>query len=79
MPGLARKLLIFAALDGLVIQQRGGPSTKIAYKDNSITQVSKDATHSESSGKTFEAFGLVGKLAHKPRYDLWLVANFAVE
>ncbi|KAH9220887.1 SacI homology domain-containing protein [Leptodontidium sp. 2 PMI_412] len=62
MPGLARKLLIFAALDGLVIQQRGGPSTKIAYKDNSITQVSKDATHSESSGKTFEAFGLVGLL-----------------
>ncbi|KAH7356921.1 SacI homology domain-containing protein [Rhexocercosporidium sp. MPI-PUGE-AT-0058] len=62
MPGLARKLLIFAAVDGLIVQQRGGPATKIAYEDNCITQVSKDGSQAESSGTTFEAFGLVGLL-----------------
>ncbi|KAL2073444.1 hypothetical protein VTL71DRAFT_10768 [Oculimacula yallundae] len=61
MPGLARKLLIVAAADGLVIDQRGRSATKISYKDQTITQVSKD--HSpDGSRKTFEAFGIVGLL-----------------
>ncbi|CZT08868.1 hypothetical protein WAI453_006048 [Rhynchosporium graminicola] len=61
MPGLARKLLISAAADGLIIDQRGRSATKIAYQDKSITQVSKDYS-TEVTGKTFEAFGIVGLL-----------------
>jgi hypothetical protein len=61
MPGLYRKILIFAAIDGIIIQpleQKGQRSglVKIAYKDKSIASV-KDA---EGSGKGFEAFGVVG-------------------
>lgn len=66
MPGLARKLLIFAAVDGLVLQplgrgQRPAP-TKIAYKDNTIGPVLKDGGEGDGAGKSFEAFGIVGKL-----------------
>lgn len=79
MPGLARKLLIFAAVDGIYIEQRGRPATKIAYKDNSITQISKDVSHAESSGKNFEAFGIVGRLANSFCCDFWGGANCAFE
>ena len=73
MPGLARKLLIFAALDGLVLQpltqkgQRPSPAAKIAYNDheNIIKPVlSEGAEDGEEDGKCFEAFGVVGKLLH---------------
>ncbi|KAF7925288.1 hypothetical protein BELL_0243g00110 [Botrytis elliptica] len=69
MPGLARKLLIFAAIDGLILQptapkgQRPAPSTKITYKDKHIGQVSSDSRDVEGSpAKSFEAFGIVGLL-----------------
>jgi hypothetical protein len=64
MPGLVRKLLIFAAVDGLVLQplaqkgQRPAPSVKIAYKDASIGPALGD-THNGEHG--FEAFGIVGQ------------------
>jgi hypothetical protein len=67
MPGLVRKVLIFAAVDGLVLQplaqrgQRNGPSTKISYKDNNIGPVLKDEGECEKPGKSFEAFGIVGE------------------
>jgi hypothetical protein len=66
MPGLTRKLLIFAAVDGLVLQplgrgQRPTP-TKIAYKDNKIGAALKDGEEGDEAGKSFEAFGIVGKL-----------------
>lgn len=67
MPGLVRKLLIFAAIDGLILQptapkgQRPAPATKIAYKDKHIGPVSSDLQDLEgSSAKSFEAFGIVG-------------------
>ncbi|KAI1350899.1 SacI homology domain-containing protein [Xylaria sp. FL0043] len=71
MPGLARKLLIFAAVDGLVIQplatkgQARTPATpvKIRYGDAVVTSVQRDqATASESARpkSSFEAFGIVG-------------------
>lgn len=65
MPGLARKILIFAAVDGLVLQpvaqrgQRSPSATKIGYKDNYIGPVAKAEG---SDGKGFEAFGIVGLL-----------------
>lgn len=69
MPGLVRKVLIFAAVDGLVLQplaqrgQRPAPAANIAYKDNSIGPVLKDEGEGESPGKGFEAFGIVGMYA----------------
>lgn len=68
MPGLARKILIFAAVDGLILQplsqkgQRPATSAKIGYNDHHIAPVSKDggAEETENTGKSFEAFGIVG-------------------
>ncbi|KAG9242217.1 SacI homology domain-containing protein, partial [Calycina marina] len=67
MPGLVRKLLIFSAVDGLVLQplekgHRPSPTTKIAYRDNAIIQVTKSDPGSEKLGNSFEAFGVVGLL-----------------
>ncbi|KAH8687230.1 SacI homology domain-containing protein [Tricladium varicosporioides] len=67
MPGLVRKLLIFAAVDGLVLQpvaQKGQrvPAAKIAYNDNIIGPALKQNVEGENSGKGFEAFGIVGLL-----------------
>lgn len=63
MPGLVRKLVIFAAVDGLVLQplgQRPAPAAKISYKDNSIVPVLNDGESEAGLGKSFEAFGIVG-------------------
>ena len=66
-PSLARKVLIYAAVDGLVLQplgQRGQRpvfATKITYKDNNIGPALKHGGEVEEPGKGFEAFGVVGK------------------
>lgn len=71
MPGLVRKLLIFAAVDGLILQplspaqSRTNPGVKIAYKDNAISSTGKDGKDEEEregkeSAKGFEAWGVVG-------------------
>ncbi|CAL3972708.1 unnamed protein product [Diplocarpon coronariae] len=62
MSGLARRVLVLAAVDGLILEQRGKPATKITYKDSKILQVAKDGGHGEGTGKSFEAYGLVGLL-----------------
>lgn len=73
MPSLVRKLLILAAVDGLVLQplapkgQRPAPAAKIAYndEDNNIESVVSHGVDNEGDGdgegKYFEAFGVVGK------------------
>jgi hypothetical protein len=69
MPGPVRKVLIFATVDGLVLQplaqkgQRPAPPAKIAYKDNAVGPALKDETRAGGNGKSFEAFGVVGKLS----------------
>jgi len=65
MPGLVRKLLIFAAVDGVILQpiergQRPAPTTKIAYRDNGISQILKNEFESAKRGNSFEAFGIIG-------------------
>ncbi len=66
-PSLVRKVLIYAAIDGLVLQplgqrgQRPVSATKITYKDNNIVPASKHGGEGEEPGKSFEAFGIVGK------------------
>lgn len=70
MPSLARKVLIAAAVDGLIIQplavkkeQRPSPPVKIRYGDSSIAFVSRDALpDTDKPNSSFEAFGIVGML-----------------
>ncbi|KAK7744515.1 hypothetical protein SLS53_003400 [Cytospora paraplurivora] len=67
MPSLARKVLIAAAVDGLIVQplavkkeQRPSP-VKIRYGDAAITFVPRDALpDTEKPHSSFEAFGIVG-------------------
>ena len=84
-PGLARKLLVTAAIDGLVLQplgqrgQRPSPAAKITYKDNNIGSVSKDGGESGEGTKSFEAFGVVGKPEEAlsvPRLNLRQTCHF---
>jgi hypothetical protein len=70
MPGLARKIVICAAVDGLVLQplnskkgERLSPVVGIAYGDGSVAPVPRDSVPDLSSpNSSFEAFGIVGSL-----------------
>ncbi|KAJ5901676.1 hypothetical protein N7495_002204 [Penicillium taxi] len=76
MPGLLRKLVIVAAVDGLILHAHGinGPrhsngsnndasSIKINYKTHKITALSSATTESLESGESLDAYGLVGFLS----------------
>jgi hypothetical protein len=68
MPGLVRKLLIFAAVDGLILQpappRNHKPATdqaiKIAYKGNAIEPLLKDRRQEDTANETLETHGIVG-------------------
>ncbi|KAI3326715.1 Syja_N domain-containing protein [Xylariaceae sp. AK1471] len=70
MPGLARKLLICAAVDGLLIQplatkgqQRTPAPVKVKYGDATVSLAPRDqATTPDSTSpkSSFEAFGIIG-------------------
>jgi len=67
--GLVRKLIICAAIDGLVIQplsskgQRPSQPAQIRYGDTTLSPVTRDlATDLERPNSSFEAFGVVGTL-----------------
>ncbi|KAK7750904.1 hypothetical protein SLS62_007167 [Diatrype stigma] len=75
MPSLARKLLICAAVDGLVIQplatkgqqaqaqqQRPSQPVKIKYGDGAVSSTPRDQVPDVASkpGSSFEAFGIIG-------------------
>ncbi|CAK7219067.1 hypothetical protein SBRCBS47491_003718 [Sporothrix bragantina] len=68
MPGLARKVLICAAVDGLVIHplshkkdQRPAASVKIRYGDAVLSTTLRDLTaEAAKPSPSFEAFGIVG-------------------
>ncbi|KEY73736.1 hypothetical protein S7711_06312 [Stachybotrys chartarum IBT 7711] len=67
MPGLARKIIICAAVDGLVIQplsskgQKPFQPIKIRYSDAAVSNVSRAQVPDTSKPDTsFEAFGVVG-------------------
>ncbi|KAK8177840.1 SacI homology domain-containing protein [Phyllosticta citrichinensis] len=69
MPGLVRKLLIFAAVDGLILQpappRDRPPSTqqaiKIDYKGN-VSPLLKDRRQEDTTSISLEAHGVVGLL-----------------
>ncbi|KAG5995375.1 hypothetical protein E4U52_008415 [Claviceps spartinae] len=67
MPGIARKVLVFAAVDGVILQplstkgQRPFQPLKIAYGDSSISGVSRDQVPDKPGpDSSFEAFGVIG-------------------
>lgn len=70
MPGLARKLLICAAADGLIIQplatkgySRTPAAVKVQYGDATVISVPRDQATSPGSATphpSFEAFGIIG-------------------
>ena len=74
MPGLARKIVICAAVDGLVLhplnsrkdqQQRLTP-VRIKYGDASISHAAAADPSSSSSQPSFEAFGIIGTSLFHP-------------
>ncbi|KAL1598811.1 hypothetical protein SLS60_007953 [Paraconiothyrium brasiliense] len=77
MPGLVRKLLIFAAVDGLVLQPappRNHPPTtqqaiKIDYKGN-VGPLLKDRRQEDTAPDTLEAHGIIGLLKIATSYFL---------
>ncbi|PHH65567.1 hypothetical protein CDD81_2002 [Ophiocordyceps australis] len=67
MPGLARKIIVCAAIDGLIIQplssrgQRPLQPVRVRYTDSSISAVPRDQIPDTSPpDSSFEAFGIVG-------------------
>jgi len=67
---LIRKLLIFAAVDGLVLQPRSHPhaqqqqAIKIDYKGN-IAPLLRDSDDDDITASSFESHGVVGELCAK--------------
>lgn len=68
MAGLARKIAVCAAIDGLIIQplssrgQRPFAPNQIRYGDSVISDVSRDHIPDISSDEdSFEAFGVIGE------------------
>ncbi|OAA59109.1 phosphoinositide phosphatase [Niveomyces insectorum RCEF 264] len=70
MPGLARRILVCAADNGLVLQpvssrkdQRPVPSVKLGYGDAAVSSFARDVAVESGTTKpaaSFEAFGIVG-------------------
>lgn len=68
MPGLARKIIICAAVDGLVLypisskkDQRPSAPIKLKYGDASVLSIARDTVPDTSkANSSFEAFGIVG-------------------
>ena len=66
MPGLVRKLLIFAAAEGLVLQplasrhQRGSPAVRIDYESHNIESLAKADEPLDGPLAAFESHGIIG-------------------
>ena len=73
MPNSLRKLLIFAAVDGIILQPAPAknhnhkPATeqaiKITYQGNGIGPLLKDKRQEEIAHESLEAHGIVGRLS----------------
>lgn len=67
MPSIVRKLLIFAAVDGLILQpappRNHPPATqqaiKVDYKGN-VVPLLKDRRHADTAPSSLETHGIVG-------------------
>ena len=66
MPGIVRKLLVFASGDGLIVQAHGPvenhKAIQIDYKSKRVQEYSLDDDAIEKRQERLEAHGLIGKL-----------------
>jgi len=66
MTGVVRKLVILAAVDGLILQQstqrnqRATPSLQIKYRTHEITPASLTSQAKDERSASFDAHGIVG-------------------
>ena len=66
MPGLVHKLVIVAAVDGLLLQpsplrnQRSTAAIQISYRTNTITIIGNNQIDNNKSALLLEAHGIVG-------------------
>ncbi|KAF3933605.1 Synaptojanin-2 [Dactylella cylindrospora] len=79
MPSLVRKVLIFAAIDGLLLlptgpRSRAAGQTKISYKSGAVNSANTETTISQAvaSGNSFEVLGIAGLLSVPS--GSWLIA-----
>lgn len=67
MSGIARKIVVCAAIDGLIIQplsskgQKPHQPVRVRYGDSSVSAVPRDQVPDTSKPESsFEAFGIIG-------------------
>ena len=66
MPGLVRKLVVFAAVDGLILQpstqrnQKATPGLQVKYNTHEIAAASPASQARDESSASFDAHGIVG-------------------
>ena len=66
MPGLVRKLIIFAAVDGLILQpstqrnQKAIPGLQIKYSTHELAATNPASQIKDDSLTSFDAHGIVG-------------------
>lgn len=66
MPGLVRKLVIVAAVDGLIVQpaaqrnQSGTPGLRIPYASSGISAIDSTSRREDGSSTSIDAYGIVG-------------------
>jgi hypothetical protein len=71
MPGLVRKILICATVDGLILQPVSSrtnlktteQSIKLDYKSHAISLLLKDTRQEDATPSTIEVHGVVGIIA----------------
>ncbi|KAI7760123.1 hypothetical protein LZL87_007416 [Fusarium oxysporum] len=85
MPSIARKLLICAAIDGLIIQplsskgQRPFQPVRLKYGDASISHVPREHVPDDSKpDSSFEAFGVIGMTLDGPALMTFSKLNYLV-
>ena len=65
MPGLIRRIFIFAAVDGLVLQSPGALESpavlRIDYKSHKLTSVPPISAEEHSKRPHFESHGIIGE------------------
>lgn len=78
MPGLVRRVVIFAAVDGLILQpqdqrsQRAVPELQIHYTTNGSATLRSDIHTDLAHLAALEAYGIVGC---RPELFRWRVPN----
>src|SRR5579871_5801763 len=80
MPGIVRRILIFAAVDGLILQptpprnhqRTTEQAIKVEYKTNIISPLLKDESDANATPATLDTHGIVGMRLNLSTHSLLL-------